>query len=236
MGEAQNKFFKKAWITWAINQENIERIKGGDFSLGDRQTNHDKKIEVVDREIKSIEYKKYQIEMKIENIKSEEQNKRKEIVKEKVKTLSKEERQSLEQDFEALLEQENNSMTEEFRKFRWKGMFISSYFDSFVEEKIYSELFKKEDKDNDEKVVQSSGLLELLDDVCYALALAKQEKRELDLELHTLKPVDFELSTRGACSSHSLLRGTDWGKRGLSPLKEVQNTLGFFTQETLSWA
>ncbi|MFX6027973.1 hypothetical protein ABTE84_21730, partial [Acinetobacter baumannii] len=36
MGEAQNKFFKRAWITWAIKEQAIQRIKGGEFNLGDR--------------------------------------------------------------------------------------------------------------------------------------------------------------------------------------------------------
>lgn len=37
MGGANNKFFKKAWLTWAIKPENIERVRAGDFQLGDRQ-------------------------------------------------------------------------------------------------------------------------------------------------------------------------------------------------------
>ena len=180
MGEAQNKFFKKAWITWAINPENIERIKGGSFRLGDRQTNQDKKIEVVEREIINLEYKKYQVEMKISNIKLNEREKRKKIVKEKIKNLSEQERQNLEQDFEVLLEKENNSMTEQFRKFRWKGMFVSSYFDGFVEEKIYADLFTKADEENDEKVVQASGLFELLEDVCDEITRVKKRKRTLE--------------------------------------------------------
>lgn len=181
MGEAQNKFFKKAWITWAIRRENIERIKGGDFRLGDRKTNQDKEIESINREIQMVEYKKYQIEMKIENIRLVEREKRREIVKEKIKNLSEQENQNLEQSFEALLEKENNSMTEEFRKFRWKGLFISSYFEGFVEEKIYSELFTKTDEANDEKVVQSSGLLDFLDDVCEELSMVKQKKMNHEL-------------------------------------------------------
>jgi hypothetical protein len=203
MGEAQNKFFKKAWITGAINPENIQRIKGGDFRLGDRQTNQDKEIEGVDREISGLEYKKYQLEIKIANIKSNEQEKRKNSVKEKIKALSKEEQQSLEQDFEALLIKENNSITEEFRKFRWKGMFISAYFEGFVRDKIYAELFKNIDETHDEKVVQSSGFLEILDDVCDELRRVKQKKRNLECESKTreskiLEPKALEYATLGS--------------------------------------
>ena len=94
--------------------------------------------------IKNIEYRKQQVEMQISNIKSEEQEKRKKIVKETIKSISSKERQVLEKDFEIFLEQENNKMTEEFRKYRWDGLFISVYFDSFLEEKIYTSLFGKQ--------------------------------------------------------------------------------------------
>lgn len=180
MGEAQNTFFKKAWMIWAIKGENIERIRAGGFKIGDRQTNQERKRESMDREIMNLENKKHQIEMKISNIKSEEHEKRIKMLKDKIKNISDPEKLLLEQEFEAHLEKENNSMTEEFRKSRWKGMFISVYFESFIKEKIYSELFNASDEAaHDEKIVQSSGLLERLDDICHELACLKHKKRDL---------------------------------------------------------
>jgi hypothetical protein len=71
MGEAQNKFFKKAWITWAIREENINRIMSGDFRLGDRQTNRDKEVETINEEINELSnHKREIIEEKIKNIKN----------------------------------------------------------------------------------------------------------------------------------------------------------------------
>ncbi|MFZ2198335.1 MAG: hypothetical protein WAV13_11415 [Thermodesulfovibrionales bacterium] len=240
MGEAQNQFFKKAWITWAIRGDNIERIKGGDFRLGDRQTNQDKEIEVIDREIRSVEFKKHQIEIKIANIKSNEREKRKEIIKEKIKNLSEQERHILEKDFEALLEEENNSMTEEFRKFRWKGRFISAYFEGFVEGKIYAELFKKAAGDNDEKIVQSSGLLELLEDACEELAHVKRKKRMLEIGSKTFESKDLETKVIGpraqeSCSSETFSQDSVVNLRSASPLVRAQNTPGNFVQENLAW-
>jgi hypothetical protein len=196
MGEAQNKFFKKAWITWAIKSENIERIKGGDFKLGDRSTNHDREIEVLDTEIRNVEYKKHQIEVKIANIKSYSIQTRKEIVKERIKNLSETEQQKLKRDFEKHLNRENNSMTEEFRKLRWKGLFISSYFDSFVEEKISAELFKETDQDHQDtenNLIRSSGLLDALDDLGYELACLYHKKSLLR----------NSMKLRGTCFSDS---------------------------------
>ena len=67
-------------------------------------------------------------------------------------------------------------MTEEFRKFQWKGLFISAYFDSFVEEKIAAELFKGIDEDKETGLIFSSGLLDALDDVGYELACLYKKK------------------------------------------------------------
>lgn len=224
MGEAQNKFFKKAWITWAINPENIERIKGGNFRLGDRKTNHDKKMEAINREIINLEYKKNQIESKISNIKSDERERRKNIVQEKIKNLSGQEEEKLKQEFKAFLERENNSMTEEFRKLRWRGMFISSYFDGFVEEKLYTDLFDEMEEVNDEKIIQSSGLLELLDEVGYELSLMRQRKRTLESSiLESLTPESYSSETlryfgsytrsiHPSMTSHSSLGGGCSGK------------------------
>jgi hypothetical protein len=219
MGEAQNKFFKKAWIIWAIRGENIDRVRGGDFKLGDRKTNHDKKIEDIDREIFHVENKKHQIEMKISNIKYEEIEKRKNIVKDKIKNLSDQERQILEQDFEAFLEQENNSMTEEFRKFRWNGMFISAYFKGFVEEKIFSQVFENLDRDHDEKIIRSSGLLELLDEVCEEITHVKQKKRDLELRV-----------VASGLSDHP-----DFNPQIFNPLAKAQNDLAGLGRRALSW-
>lgn len=242
MGEAQNKFFKKAWIIWAIRGENIERVRGGGFKLGDRKTNQDKKTEFIDREILHAEHKKHQIEMKISHIKSNEQEKRKTIVKDKIKNLSSEERQSLEHAFEAFLEQENNSMTEEFRKSRWKGTFISVYFDSFIEEKIYTQLFGNLDKDHDEKIVQSFGLLELLDEAYHELALIKQQKRNLELRTQVPEPQRVRPSTQNPSTD------TGFDLQTFNPvasylanpltrqLTSTQNRLDGRTQRPLSWA
>lgn len=178
--------------------------------------------------------------MKISNIRSNEREKRREIIKEKVKNLSEEEKQSLEQEFEALLEKENNSMTEEFRKLRWKGMFISAYFEGFVEEKIYAELFKKEDEIHDEKIVQSSGLLGLLEKVCDELAREKQKKKNLECESKILEPKALGLSTQESevqepCSSQNLKNSASY-TQNMTPSMRIQNVFGGCVQEDASWA
>jgi len=62
MGEAGNKFFKKAWITWALKPENIERIRAGDFQIGDRrrseqarQPSQDEVLEIIHKQPLSLQ-------------------------------------------------------------------------------------------------------------------------------------------------------------------------------------
>lgn len=178
MGEAQNKFFKKAWITWAIKEETINRIRGGGFVLGDRQTNQDKEMERLNCEINSVENKKNIIEEKIKCIKEEEIKKRKSIIKERITALSEEEKMDFEQEFEIFLEKENNSLTEEFRKLRWKGAFISAYFNDFIKEKIANKLFKRSLEEDQHEALQSSRLLEVREKVCENLTQLRQKKNE----------------------------------------------------------
>ncbi|MBP9682672.1 MAG: hypothetical protein KBD76_14810 [Bacteriovorax sp.] len=179
MGEAQNKFFKKAWITWAIREENINRIMSGDFRLGDRPTNRDKEVENINVEINELSNKKEIIEEKIKNIQEIEQKKRNNTLKEKIKSFSEEEMKNFEKEFEDFLEKENNAMTEEFRKNRWKGLFVSTYFDDFVEDAVSTQLFKSTYEEDADQAVSASGLLKILEVTCEKLAELKQKKKAL---------------------------------------------------------
>lgn len=179
MGEAQNKFFKKAWITWAIRPETIERIQGGGFRLGDRQTLKEKEIENIDNEIKNTNQKKEIISVNIKNIQNTEKQKRKAILKEKIKTLSNKEIKKFKKEFIEFIEEENSTMTEEFRKFKWDGMFIAAYFEEFMKEKIEAKLFKRSLKEDQQDALYSSGLLEEHEKVCQYVSALQQRQKDL---------------------------------------------------------
>ena len=179
MGEAQNKFFKKAWITWAIKEEAIKRIKGGDFNLGDRKTNEDKKIEEISNEIKNLENKKKEVEQTIKYIKNSLKNERIKKVKEKKTFLSKGEIDNFKLEFIKFLETENNSITEEFRKFGWNGIFVDSYFESFVKDQIMIVLFSNTLTDEIDKSIKKCGLLEVLKKIDNEICLVQHKKNIL---------------------------------------------------------
>jgi hypothetical protein len=190
MGEAQNKFFKRAWITWAIKAESIDRIQGGGFNLGDRQTNHDKEIELINEEIRKMEVQKEELDEKIKKIKESEKIKRKKAIKEKYEKLSNEETIILKQDFENMLQLENNSLTEEFNKFKWNGAFISAYFEDFVEDRLSVQLFESSLEEAKTQAVGSSGLLEALQNVNNRILQLKQKK---SADIKELSPQETEL-------------------------------------------
>ncbi len=182
MGEAQNKFFKKVWINWAIKEETIERIRGGEFKLGDRLTNQDKKIEAVSNEIKNLENKENEIYIKINNIKHVIREKRGEKIKEEIKSLSEEEMKNLKDVFEKSLIEENSSMTEEFRKSGWKGLFIQSYFDSFVEESFEFQLFSTSYEGQAERTIKELGYLDDLEKIHHEISQLKHKKETVENE------------------------------------------------------
>lgn len=177
MGESQNKFFKKAWITWAIKKDVIERIKGGDFNLGDRYTNEDRNTQKINHKIKNLENKKEVIKEKINNIKTLLQGERIKKCREKIKAFSEKDMENFKEKFINFLEEENNSMTKEFRALGWKGIFIESYFESFLEETLASQLFTRPLQEETDEAIKASGFLDLLDSICEEICLLEKQRK-----------------------------------------------------------
>ena len=78
-------------------------------------------------------------------------------------------------------------MTEEFRKFRWKGLFITSYFNDFVAEKISPHFFKSTSEDDKNQAIQASGLLAFLEEVYGKIAKLHKRKDALELEIQSIR-------------------------------------------------
>jgi hypothetical protein len=180
MGEAQNKHFKKAWITWSIKPETIESIKGGAYKLGDRQTNKDKATEKINHEIYILKIKKRNIEEFITSTISSLIEKRKKTVKEKIKNFSEEEHKIFQNEFIQILEIESSPLTNEFKRAGWNGLFVECAYLGFLEEKIETQLFKTSDEVNKSLALQSSDHLKSLKDIDSDLNSLEQKKREVE--------------------------------------------------------
>lgn len=159
MGEAQNKFFKKAWITWAIRKEAIEKIKSGGFQLGDRETKGDAKIQEIDSEIKVLELKKQGIEETMDTVRQHVKKERVAQAREKIKNLPERHLEQFKEEFSRHLEEENNSLTQEFNRAGWKGLFVQTYFEAYLEEHIDSQLFEVSLEEEVNQRLNESGLL-----------------------------------------------------------------------------
>ena len=170
MGEAQNKFFKKAWITWAIKEETIARVRGGGFKFGDRQTKVDKKIQDMDQGLNVLELNKKRTEGVLDSIKLSLKQERAKKVRKEIQTFSEEQIEKFKQEFEKNLEEENNSLTAEFNRAGWEGLFIQTYFDSYLKEEVGGRLFTNSLEEEIQQRVQPAGLSETLkslsDDIC----------------------------------------------------------------------
>ncbi len=180
MGEAQNKFFKKAWMTWAIRKENISRVLSGEFQLGDRKTNQDRRVENINFEIRQAEARKKGVESKISLIKAEERMRRKKIIKEKIENLTEQEKKTFEEEFKLFLEQKNDAMTQEFKRSGWKGMFMTTYFDGFMEDRLYTEIFETSEEDETQEALKKSGFLEFLENIEGDIAFLYQKRKDLE--------------------------------------------------------
>jgi len=176
MGEAKNKFFKKAWITWAIKEETIEKIKGGGFNLGDRETKLDLQVKEITHTIEKLENQKKEIENSIESVKISIKRKRLQKTREKIKSLSEERINQFKEEFEDVLEIENNAITQEFKKAGWGGTGLSTYFNFFIEEQVESLLFFELIEDEVNQAIKNSGLIEILDLTCSEIEEIKKKK------------------------------------------------------------
>ncbi|MBY0292249.1 MAG: hypothetical protein K2W92_03060 [Alphaproteobacteria bacterium] len=195
MGEAQNKFFKKAWITWAIKEETIERVRGGGFNLGDRETKLDEKINKTKNYLITLENKKNNIEEKIKYIKGSIEEKRKETTKKRIKSFSEEELTHFRGEFENFLKFENNSISKEFIKNGWKGMFVETYFEGFLEEKVQNQLFTISPDEEASEILKKSDLPEKLRYICREIDYL-QENRQVLIQEKTLNVTQTLFSSK----------------------------------------
>ena len=179
MGEAQNKFFKKAWITWAITKEAIERVRGGGFTLGDRQTNTDKAVEEIDKEIQMLRNQEDKIKETFQEIKKSTRRERDKQTKESIENLSERELTKYRKDYEKYLENKNDSLFEEYKRKGWEGAFVETCFSIFLEEKLEAKLFDCSLESQSDKIIAELSLPQALQKVASQIEALKQKRKDI---------------------------------------------------------
>lgn len=141
MGEAQNRFFKKAWITWAIKEDSIGLIQAGHFNCGDRE--FPKNEEMIKLEIERQEERDHQEKLKIfqDRLADEIRQKRKKTVREKISKLSNQDLEKAKQDYVSHLEIQNTPTAQAFKEMGWSIPFAETLFEMFLMEKVEKEIF-----------------------------------------------------------------------------------------------
>lgn len=184
MGEAKNKFFKKAWISWAIKKETIEKIKGGGFNLGDRETKTDIHVKEMNNTLEKLENQKKDIENSIENLNISIKRERLQQTREKIKLLSEEKINQFKKEFEMVLASENNAITQEFKKSGWSGVGISTYFNFFIEEQVENLLFCDLIENEINQKIKNTGLINILEMTCSEIEKIKKKRVILSQQLN----------------------------------------------------
>lgn len=182
MGEAKNKFFKKAWITWAITENAIKKIREGVFNLGDRQTTLDKKVNDIDFELLTLTNEKNKTISIIDEISIDIKEERTKKAKKIINCLPEKDLTKAKKEFEEYLEKENNSISEQYRKRGWEGLFVETYFDDFLKEKVEKEIFSVSLENDINQTVIRFGLQEKLQNICEKISTLKKERSLSDFQ------------------------------------------------------
>jgi len=154
MGEKNNRYFKKAYLFWAIGEKGYSEVIGGHYQFGDRETQVDKQISSQGLELKHLANQREQAKLALEHRSQDLEQQRKKLVRQQIETLSEAEHQPLRQEFEVEAQQRTDAVGEVFRESGWNGPHIAMMYWLFLSEKISTKLFStshEEEYNHDEK-------------------------------------------------------------------------------------
>ncbi len=140
-GEADNRYFKKVWIVWAINPQNYEKVRGGEYNFGDRANHLDKQISSEELDLKHLLDQKQQLEKQLEYRREDLQKQRKSQIEQHIEALSEEENQSLREEFATETLNQESLFAAEFRELGWKTPHVKLMYGSYLRQKLTDTLF-----------------------------------------------------------------------------------------------
>lgn len=158
MGEAKNRFFKKAWITWAIKEESIELIHAGHFNCGDREIAKSSDIIAVESQIQELKVQKDKLLMKKNRIKDEVRQNRKATVRQAMAQMNPENMQEARASFEKEMQTQDTVTGQDFRQLGWTMPFAETLFEMFLMSRLECQLFTKSLESQMEQALTDSGI------------------------------------------------------------------------------
>lgn len=144
MGEGGNAFFKKAWLSWAIKKENIEKINTGHFTVGDRQTVEKIVAQEKDEKVFNLRKEKKQIEREIQEEKQYFEREKHSLSKAIYSELNKKDRDALERSFVEHIQQNSPTQYETYKNYGVGHPILSMSYEWFLRETIFETFSVKE--------------------------------------------------------------------------------------------
>jgi len=166
MGEAKNRFFKKAWITWAIKEESIELIHAGHFNCGDRELPKSSEIIALENQIKELRDQKDKLLMAKCRIEDEVRHSRKAAVRKAMDEMTPEALEEARKFYESEMETQDSATGEAFRDMGWNMPFAETLFEMYLLSQLESQLFPERLEDQLEQALAAAGIqlqLELIE-------------------------------------------------------------------------
>jgi len=158
MGEAKNRFFKKAWITWAIKEESIELIHAGHFNCGDRDVAKSSDVLAVENQIQQVRTEKDKLLMAKSRIEDEVRQNRKAAVRIAMEKLTPEVLQEARDSFEDDMRGQDTVTGQAFCEMGWNMTFAETLFEMFLMSKLESQLFPESLESQMEQALTNSGI------------------------------------------------------------------------------
>lgn len=163
MGEAKNRFFKKAWITWAIKSETIDLIQAGHFNCGDREIPKTQEETMLEAQLKEVRGEKEKFLMAKSRIEDLISGERKKSIQAAFAELGSKDKERFREDYAHTLRDQESSLAEAFKDKGWNMPFAEILFEMFCFEKLEKELFPEDLPTEITSVLKSQGISEKLE-------------------------------------------------------------------------
>jgi hypothetical protein len=157
MGESPQTSFK-AWLSWVIRPETVEKIMSGVYSLEDRSTSDRNSEEV--SVYKPLKTQLHSVEQAIERVKDQERRRYRQDFHQKLDALNSEQLYSFRIMFEQLHEKADDGFSHFFREQRWAAPGAETMFQFFVHGELTRNLALPSEEDAIRQALEERGLLE----------------------------------------------------------------------------
>jgi hypothetical protein len=173
MGESPQSSFK-AWISWVIKHETVERIMSGAYSLGDRPVD-DQKSEKADS-YRKLKAQLHSVDQAIEQLKDKTRKSYRQNFHQRLDTLNSEQLASFRVMFEQFHEKADDGFSHFFREQRWAAPGAETMFQFFVHDKLTRNLALPSEEDAIRQALEDRGLLEKRESLTQEIANLEETK------------------------------------------------------------